>query len=77
MVGTPTYGWFTMEHPIKMHDLGVPPFQETSIHIVTSNYLKMDWWCWVRKVRKENRAKYLTKNRIKKMHCYVNVFLSD
>ena len=45
MVGTPTYGWFTMEHHIKMHDLGVPPFQETSIYIyiVTGNYLKMDW----------------------------------
>ena len=45
MGGTPTYGWFIMEHPIKMHNLGVPPFQETAIYIyiVTSNYLKMDW----------------------------------
>jgi hypothetical protein len=24
-------GRFIMEHPLKMDDLGVPPFQETSI----------------------------------------------
>ena len=27
----PQNGWFTMENPIKMHDLGVPPFSETPI----------------------------------------------
>jgi hypothetical protein len=26
--GTPIAGWFTMENPVKIHDLGVPPFQE-------------------------------------------------
>ena len=32
-IGIPQNGWFTMEHPTKMDDLGVPLFQETSILI--------------------------------------------
>ena len=30
-IGVPQNGWFLMEIPIKLDDLGVPPFSETSI----------------------------------------------
>ena len=31
-IGVPQNGWSTMENPIKMDDLGVPRFSETSIY---------------------------------------------
>ena len=32
-IGVPQNVWFTMENPIKMDDLGVPLFSETSIYL--------------------------------------------
>ena len=31
-IGVPQNGWFVMEHPIKMDDLGVPLLLETPIY---------------------------------------------
>ena len=41
-MGVPQNGWFTLEHAIKMDDLGVPPFQETSTYSILPKNYNMD-----------------------------------
>ena len=40
--GIPQNRWFTMEHPIKIHDLGLPLFLETPILNLRKDHLSSD-----------------------------------
>ena len=39
-IGVPQNGWFISENPIRMHDLVVPLFLETSIYFANRNFRK-------------------------------------
>ena len=39
-MGDPQNGWFIVENPIEMGDLGVPPFMETSVCGVGSKIVR-------------------------------------
>jgi hypothetical protein len=43
VIGVPQNRWFIVDNPIKMDDLEVPPFQETSISIVFMGVVKTNF----------------------------------
>ena len=46
-MGVPQHGCLTMQNPTKMDDLGVPPFQETSIYWILDIILDHNGYIYI------------------------------
>ena len=68
-IGVPQNGWFIMENHIKMDDLGVPLFSETSKCLLFSGISRIRRWCCrqiflpkLKEFSKDNTTNALCKN---------------
>ncbi len=61
-IGVPQSGWFIVENPIKMDDLGVPLFLETYIYIYIYIYIyrRMSFWKTLLTPREKIRLPFLS-----------------